>query len=103
MPVDDRRFERTAFAAVGRSNGHHDVSILITGGIGVALHLGVAPRANVSMMIMRPPQHGHGRGSTRGSSIAASGVSDCFGRDGTASSLRACAMFAARLPLASSP
>jgi predicted ATPase len=27
------------------------------------------------MTIMRPPQHGHGRGSTRGSSIAAFGVS----------------------------
>ena len=53
---------------------------------------GSQPRAKVSMMIMRPPQHGHGRGSTRGSSIAAVGASGCSGRDGTASSLRACAM-----------
>jgi hypothetical protein len=34
------------------------------------LCLGVAPRANVSMMSMRPPQHGHGRGSTHGSSLS---------------------------------
>src|ERR1700704_1620742 len=100
MPVDDRRFERTAFAAVGRSNGHHDVSILITGGIGVALHLGVAPRANVSMMSMRPPQHGQGRGSTHGSSFSGSGA---FSGAGMASSSRAFAMLAARLPLASRP
>ena len=65
---------------------------------------GSQPRAKVSMMSIRPPQHGHGRGSTRGSSAAAaSAVSGSFGRDGTASSLRACAMFAARLPLASNP
>jgi hypothetical protein len=37
----------TAAATVG------DVSIVITGGIGVALCLGVAPRANVSMMSIR--------------------------------------------------
>ena len=37
---------------------------------------GWQPRAKVSMMIMRPPQHGHGRGSTRGSSAR------CFGRLG---------------------
>ena len=55
------------------------------------------------MTIIRPPQHGHGCGSTRGSSIAALGVSGCFGRDGTASSWRACAMFSARLPLAEQP
>ena len=41
--------------------------------------LGWQPRAKVSMMIMRPPQQGHGRGSTRGSSsAAASGVSGSF-------------------------
>ena len=32
------------------------------------------------MMIMRPPQQGHGRSSTRGSSIAASDVSGSFRR-----------------------
>ena len=73
------------------------MSILIAAGTGVGRCFGSQPRAKVSMMIMRPPQHGHGCGSTRGSSIAALGVSGSFGRDGTASSLRACAMFAARL------
>ena len=37
----------------------HDVSI-------DGLCLGASPRAKTSMMIMRPPQQGHGRGSTRG-------------------------------------
>jgi hypothetical protein len=45
---------------------HHDVSILIAAG-GVGRCLGSQPRAKVSMMIVRPPQHGHGRGSTRDS------------------------------------
>jgi hypothetical protein len=40
------------------------VSILIAAGTGVGRCLGSQPRAKVSMMIMRPPQHGHGRGST---------------------------------------
>jgi hypothetical protein len=56
---------------------HHDVSILIAAG-GVGRCLGSQPRAKVSMMIVRPPQHGHGRGSTRGSSIAALGGSGFF-------------------------
>ena len=37
----------------------HDVSI-------DGLCLGAPPRAKTSMTIMRPPQQGHGRGSTRG-------------------------------------
>ena len=40
------------------------MSILIAAG-GWAC-LGWQPRAKVSMMIMRPPQHGHGRGRMRG-------------------------------------
>src|SRR5882672_4811561 len=36
---------------------HHDVSILI--GL-VGWVRGVEPRSKVSMMIIRPPQHGHG-------------------------------------------
>ena len=44
----------------------HDVSIRIGGGFGDGRYLGVSPRANTSMMIMRPPQHGHGRGRTQG-------------------------------------
>src|ERR1700738_4479958 len=38
---------------------YHDVSILITVG-GDGLYCGVEPRLKVSMMFMRPPQHGHG-------------------------------------------
>ena len=80
------------------------MSILIVAGAGVGRCLGSQLGAKVSMMIMRPPQHGHGRGSTRGSSAAeVSGVSGCFGVAGTASSWRARAMLAARLALASSP
>ena len=76
------------------------MSILLTGGIGVALCLGMLPRSKVSMMSMRPPQHGHGRGSTHGSSFSGSGA---FTGAGTLSSSRALAMLAVRLPLASRP
>ena len=90
-------------AVVDRRRWSHDVSILIAAGAGVGRCFGSQPRSKVSMTIMRAAQHGHGRGSTRGSSIAASGVSGSFGRDGTASSSRAWAMFAARAPVASRP
>ena len=77
----------------------HDVSTLL----GVGCHLGSQPRANVSMTIMRAPQHGHGRGSARGSGAA----SDSFGRSAagtaTSSSARAVTMLSARLALAKSP
>ena len=45
---------------------------------------GWQPRAKVSMMIIRPPQQGHGRDNMRGwsASAVASGISGCFGRDG---------------------
>ena len=78
--------------------------MLIAGGIGVALCLGVLPRSKVSMMSMRPPQHGHGRGSTHGSSgdVDFSG-SGAFTGAGMASNARAFAMLAARLPFASRP
>ena len=55
----------------------HDVSILV----GVGFHLGSQPRANTSMTIMRAPQRGHGHGSTRGASGAASGCS-CWSAKG---------------------
>src|SRR5215475_9492510 len=87
---------------VDRWRRHHDVSILIAAG-GVGRYFGSQPRAKVSMMIMRLPQYGHGRGSARGCSSAASGVSGSFGRVGRASSWRACAMFPGRLPLAGGP
>jgi hypothetical protein len=41
------------------------VSILIAGEIGVGLYFGSQPRAKVSMIIMRPPQHGHGVANIR--------------------------------------
>ena len=89
---------------VGRSGRHHEVSILIAALAGVGRCFGWQPRAKVSMMIMRPPQQRHGRGSTRSSSSAAvADVSAGFGRDGTASNSRARAMLAARLPLANNP
>src|SRR5271166_4103930 len=47
----------------------HDVSNLP----GVGRHLGSQPAANTSITIMRPPQRGHGQGSTRGASGAISG------------------------------
>src|SRR5437667_3465636 len=48
-------------------NGH-DVSILIATIGPVGRCRGVEPRSKVSMMIMRPPQHGHGCASVAGSS-----------------------------------
>ena len=66
--------------------------------------LGSHPRANVSMMNMRPPQHGHGRESVGGSAASAdlgsSGIASGFG---TFSNARALATLSARLPLARSP
>ena len=89
---------------VDRSRRYHEVSILIAVGGGPRRCFGWQPLAKVSMMIMRPPQQRHGRGSTRGPSAAAVvDVSACFGRDGTASNSRARAMLAARLPLANNP
>jgi len=44
----------------------HDVSILITIGDAAGRQRGEPPRSKVSMTIMRPPQHGQGRGSTHG-------------------------------------
>ena len=83
---------------------HHEVSILIVGGIGVGLWAGWQPRAKVSMMSMRPPQHGQGQGCARGSPGSASlGSSGSLTGGGMASNSRARAMSAARLPLANSP
>ena len=65
-----------ASVAVDRRRGHHEVSILTAAGTGVGRCFGSQPRAKVSMMNMRPPQPGHGRGSMQGSSaIGACGVS----------------------------
>jgi hypothetical protein len=43
----------------------HEVSILIGAGADVGRGFGSQPRAKVSMMIIRPPQHGHGVGKIR--------------------------------------
>src|SRR5258708_15259234 len=43
-----------------RTDSGHDVSILITAVDAAGLVRGEEPRWNGSMMIMRPPQHGHG-------------------------------------------
>src|ERR1700682_1067799 len=43
-----------------RIQSDHDVSILITAVEVVGRGRGEAPRWNLSMTIMRPPQHGHG-------------------------------------------
>jgi hypothetical protein len=53
----------------------HDVSILITAVDGAGRKRGEEPRWNVSMMIMRPPQHGHGCESGLGSLASAQLVS----------------------------
>ena len=39
----------------------HEVSILITGGLGAGRCLGSLPRSNVSMTSIQPPQQGQGR------------------------------------------
>jgi hypothetical protein len=53
-------------------------------GAGVGRCFGSHPRAKVSMMMMRPPQQGHGCSSTRCSSVALVG-SGSFAGDGTPS------------------
>ena len=52
-------------AAVDWWRQHHEVSILIAVAADVGRCFGSQPRAKVSMMIMRPPQHGHGVGKMR--------------------------------------
>ena len=79
------RRSRALGAAAGRVRGEH-------------------PRWNLSMIIMRPPQHGHGCDSGLGSSVSARLVSAASGCavDGS-SNRRARAMLPARVPLASRP
>src|SRR5882724_5548648 len=59
--------------------------------------------SRVSMMIMRPPQQGHGHGNTRCSSGVASEGSGSFEGEGAASNSRAWAMLAARLTFGKQP
>src|SRR5450631_2065440 len=83
-----------------RTKSAHEVSILITA-VGAEGRKRVEqPRWNVSMMIMRPPQHGQGCESVCGSlaSVLSALVASLQGF-GTASSSRARAMLSARVPL----
>jgi hypothetical protein len=87
-----------------KSGRAHEVSILIVGGTGVGWWAGWEPRAKVSMMSIRPPQHGQGQGCARGSpGCATLGSWDSLTGGGMASNSRARAMSAARVPLANSP
>src|SRR5260370_33620712 len=85
-----------------RTDSDHDVSILITIGDVAGRWRGEEPRLNVSMMIMRPPQHGHGCESGFGSLevVASAGLDDAID---ASSNRRARAMVSARVPLASRP
>ena len=105
LPAMDQQFEHTAVTIDAGAIRGHEVSILIVIGVVVGRYRGVEPRSNVSMIIMRPPQHGHGWG---GWSVAAalSGAcclcAVCAGFAAAISS-RARAMVWALVPLASRP
>jgi hypothetical protein len=87
-----------------RADLDHDVSILITAVDAEGRERGEPPRWNVSMTIMRPPQHGHGCASGLGSLASVQLVSPASGcAAGTSSKRRARAMLSARVPLASRP
>jgi hypothetical protein len=79
----------------------HDVSILIL--IGVGRYLGELPRAKTSMISIRLPQHGQGRGQAPNSPASVLSGSGSVVGSGTSSNSRALATFSARLPFASSP
>ena len=72
---------------------HHDVSILI--GLDGRVR-GVEPLSKVSMMTMRPPQHGHVGRDVGGSSARVSAWSGLSGCARTPSRSRARARFSAR-------
>ncbi len=91
-------------AILSRANLDHDVSILTTAVDAAGRVRGEAPRWNVSMTIMRPPQHGHGWESGSGLATSAQLVSATSGcAADTSSRRRARAILPAREPLASRP
>ena len=96
--------QKCCLAILPRGNLDHDVSILITAVDAAGRVRGEYPRWNLSMMTMRPPQHGHGCASGLGSlasaplGFPASGCAAC-----KTSKRRARAMLSARVPLASRP
>ena len=67
---NDQRQKRVALRRCGRRDRDHDVSILISPS---EEPREARPRSNVSMTIMRPPQHGQGCARMRGS-----GRSSCW-------------------------
>jgi hypothetical protein len=82
----------------------HDVSILMVMIGPVGRCRGVEPRSKVSMMIMRPPQHGQGCEGVGGSLGSRASASTLWSQGiGTASSSRARAMLSAQDGLASRP
>ena len=93
----DQRRERAALWRGRRVEVDHEVSILIRLGEGPA-------RPNVSTMIIRPPQHGHGREGLGGSSSPGQ-LKAPFGRAcaAVASNWRARAMFRAQALPANKP
>ena len=75
-----------AGTAVGQLRGwHHEMALEPSGGARCGLYLGAQPRAKTSMTSMRPPQQGHGCGSTRVSpaSVVVSTVCDAVAGGGT--------------------
>ena len=81
----------------------HEVSSLMMGA-GGARGSGAQLCTKTMVMIIRPPQRGQQQGSGRGASVSAAGAA-CPGasRGVMASSARALATMALRLPLASRP
>jgi hypothetical protein len=82
----------------------HEVSILIAATPAVGRYRGEQPRAKVSMMIMRPPQQGQGCSGVGGAlALVWPAVAASLPGFGMAISLRARAMFSARVVLANRP
>jgi hypothetical protein len=61
-------------AASRLGDGAHEVSILMSAVCAAVRSCGALQRSKVSMMIMRPPQHGQRYGSVRDSSIVSASV-----------------------------
>jgi hypothetical protein len=98
-----------ASGAINFGTVRHDVSILMIGAAGER-YASLPPRSNSLVMIMRPPQSGHGHGCMRSSfSVPSvfSGSAELVASAGsggvTPSNARTLARFSARLPLANKP
>jgi hypothetical protein len=71
--------QKRSLAILSRADLDHDVSILITAVEVVGGVRGAQPRWNLSMITMRPPQHGHGCAGGLGSVASAPLVSAASG------------------------